>query len=168
MKRQKDNLGTITLYELWIGTVFWNLVILAVGIWLVKDKFTFVMGLALGCVTAMVIAGHMASSISKMLSSNVNVPPKKGLPISSLIRYGIVALVLIVACFSPYADPIATFIGIISLKLSAYINPLIGRITGKVLGWSHEPSPEAIEGGELQREEEEKARMERESEQNNS
>lgn len=162
MKTDVVNRDNITLYELWIGIGLWTVLIFATGIFWTGNKTVFTCSLLLGAVTAMVIAGNMASSIRRLLNSGSN-GSNKSLQISSILRYVIVGIVLVVACLSPYGDPIWTFVGTMTLKLSAYVHPIIRKITRKVLKWNDDPTDEALEGARKQRELEAKERAEREA-----
>ena len=51
-----------------------------------------------------------------------------------LLRYFTAALVMIAAAVSGWADPITIFVGLMTLKLSAYIEPYTHKISEKVCG----------------------------------
>lgn len=133
-----------TLIELWVGIVFFALVSLLTGIWFVENKLAYVLGLLAGALTAIYLAWHMARSIDKMLDkAELGADVGAGMRVSSLLRYGIVVLVLIItALVSEWVNPISTFVGIIGLKVAAYLQPFTHKIVFKVFGWEEEVYPE--------------------------
>ena len=133
-----------TLIELWVGIVFFVLISLLAGIWFVENKIAYVFGLLIGALTAVYLAWHMARSIDKMLDkAELGVDPGAGMRLSSLLRYGIVVLVLIITAFiSEWVNPISTFVGILGLKVAAYLQPFTHKIVFKVFGWEEEIYPE--------------------------
>ena len=133
-----------TLIELWVGIVFFSLVSLLAGIWFVENKIAYVSGVLVGALTAVYLAWHMARSIDKMLDkAELGVDPGAGMRVSSLLRYGIVVLVLIITAFvSNWVNPISTFVGILGLKVAAYLQPFTHKIVFKAFGWEEEVYPE--------------------------
>ena len=133
-----------TLIELWVGIVFFALVSLLVGIWFVENEIAYALGLLVGALTAVYLAWHMARSIDKMLDkAELGADPGAGMRVSSLLRYGIVIAVLIITAFaSEWVNPISTFVGIIGLKVAAYLQPFTHKIVFKVFGWEEEVYPE--------------------------
>lgn len=139
MKKQNT-----TLVELWVGIVFFALISLLVGIWFVENKLAYALGLLAGTLTAGYLAWHMARSIEKMLyRAELGGDAGAGMRVSSLLRYGIVVLILILtALVSDWVNPISTFIGIIGLKVAAYLQPFTHKIVFKVFGLEEEVYPE--------------------------
>lgn len=133
-----------TLIELWVGIVFFALVSLLVGIWFVENEIAYALGVLVGALTAVYLAWHMARSIDKMLDkAELGADPGADMRVSSLLRYGIVVLVLIITAFaSKWVNPISTFVGIIGLKVAAYLQPFTHKIVFKVLKWEEEVYPE--------------------------
>jgi hypothetical protein len=133
-----------TLVELWVGSVFFSLVSLPVGIWFVQNKLAYVLGLLVGTLTTMCMSWHMARSIDKMIDkAEQGVDGSAAMRVSSLLRYGFVILVLIVAAFvSEWINPISVFVGIMGLRVAAYLQPFTHKIVFKVFGLEEEVYPE--------------------------
>lgn len=49
----------------------------------------------------------------------------------SVIRYFSIVIVFGAVCITNIADPIACFIGLIGLKVSAYLQPVVSRLIDK-------------------------------------
>lgn len=115
-----------TLVELWIGSVAFACVVILASIWFVKEKVPFALGLGLGCLMSCYLAYHMARNIEKAL--DLEAGAERIMRVSALLRYGLVILVLIVSYYMPYTNPIATFIGLMGLKVAAYLQPFTHKI----------------------------------------
>ena len=133
-----------TLVELWTGSVIFSALALAVGIWFVQNKLAYALGLLTGTVVTMYLAWHMARSIEKMLEkAEQGVDGSAGMRMSSLLRYGLVVLILIATAFvSEWVNPISVFIGILGLKVAAYLQPFTHKIVFKLFGFEEEVYPE--------------------------
>lgn len=133
-----------TLVELWVGSVLFSLLSLLVGIWFVQNKLAYVLGLLVGTLTTMYLSWHMARSIDKMIDkAEQGFDGSAGMRVSSLLRYGLVVLVLIASAFvSDWINPISVFIGIMGLKVAAYLQPFTHKIVFKLFGLEEEVYPE--------------------------
>lgn len=133
-----------TLVELWAGAIIFSVLSLLVGIWFVENKLAYALGLLVGTLTTMYLAWHMARSIEKMLEkAEQGFDGGAGMRVSSLLRYGLVVLVLIVTAFvSDWINPISVFIGVMGLKVAAYLQPFTHKIVFKVFGLEEEVYPE--------------------------
>ena len=130
--------------ELWVGSALFSVLAFLVGIWFVENRIAYALGLLVGMITSMYLARHMARSIEKMLEqAKLGADIGAGMRVSSLLRYGIVVLVLIAAVtVSEWVNPISVFIGIIGLKVAAYLQPFTHKIVFKVFGFEEEIYPE--------------------------
>ncbi|MBQ7765866.1 MAG: ATP synthase subunit I [Lachnospiraceae bacterium] len=133
-----------TLAELWVGSVLFALASLIIGIWFAENKLAYAIGLLVGTLTTMYLAWHMARSIDKMMDkAEQGLDGSAGMRVSSLLRYGLVVLILIASAFvSEYVNPISVFLGILGLKVAAYLQPFTHKIVFKVFGWEEEVYPD--------------------------
>lgn len=139
MKKQNT-----TLIELWVGITCFALVSLLAGIWFMENKLAYALGILVGALTAACLAWHMARSIEKMLDkAELGLDGSAGMRASSLLRYAIVVLVLITtALVSEWVNPFSTFLGMIGLKVAAYLQPFTHKIVFQVFGLAEEVYPE--------------------------
>lgn len=119
-----------TLRELQIGVIICGILNILIGMWFPKEMLPYVLGGVLGTVTALVMSHNMARAIVRAVEDESKAAFR--IRFAFFFRYFIAIVVLAVACISPYANPIATFIGIFSLKFATYLTPLIHRINLKV------------------------------------
>ncbi|MCR5847424.1 MAG: ATP synthase subunit I [Lachnospiraceae bacterium] len=119
-----------TLRELQIGVIFCGILNILIGMWFPKSMLHYVLGGILGTVTALVMTDNMAKAIVRAVSDESKATAR--IRFAFFIRYAIAIVVMIVACVSPYTNPIATFIGIFSLKFATYLTPVIHKINLKI------------------------------------
>ncbi|MBQ1488328.1 MAG: ATP synthase subunit I [Lachnospiraceae bacterium] len=118
-----------TLIELWIGIAIWSGIAALSGVWFCKDKPAYLFGVLFGCVAAMGLSFYMLRSVSALVDDLDAGRGDKRIRASAMVRLGISAAVIAIACVVPFFNPIGTFLGILSTKFAAYSNPLIHKIT---------------------------------------
>ena len=122
-----------TLIELWIGILLWSLVIQLILLLIPGAKGHNALGLWIGALSALLVAAHMEHSIGRALDAGEGGAPKL-LIAAYLIRYFAMAAMLAALALTDVASPLAAFAGLMTLKLSAYLQPLTHRISERVCG----------------------------------
>ena len=122
-----------TLIELWIGVLIFGMLIEAVLLTVFDEKMYHSAGLLIGLAGAILMAAHMEYTIGRALSAG-EAGAEKTMRLGYLLRYFTAALLMIVAAVSGWANPITIFAGLMTLKLSAYIEPYTHKISEKVCG----------------------------------
>ena len=135
-----------TLRELQIGVIIFGILNIIIGMWFPKNMLAWVLGGVLGTVTALVMTDNMARAVVKAVSDETKASAR--MRFAFFFRYALAVVVMIVACVSPYTNPIATFIGIFSIKFATYLSPLIHKINLKI-------NPNALESDGSEETEEE-------------
>jgi len=118
-----------TLVELWIGNGVFALVALAAGIWFPENKIAYVLGVLLGALISMYLGYHMERSIQRALSAEGGA--ERVMRFSTLVRYGMVLLVIIISVYVSFLNPIGIFIGVMGLKVAAYLQPFTHKIMSR-------------------------------------
>lgn len=129
------------LPELILEMILYGIIIEAAGVWLVEDKILFSIGLWVGVATAMGMAVHMAVVIEDAVSVIADRKQERRIIMHSLLRYGAVVVVFFALAVFHLGDVIACFIGVMGLKVSAYLQPFTHRFILKLRG-NKEISPE--------------------------
>lgn len=111
-----------TLFELMIGTLPFGLLCQVIGVFFVENKLSYSLGLWIGILTAMGMAYHMWWTLNRALGAEEKAATQY-LTRTNLLRYAVVAVILGVVMVTGFANPIATFLGIMGLKVSAYLQP---------------------------------------------
>ena len=120
-----------TLCELIIGTFFCVLLFMF-GNLVVENHIAYTLGLILGGAVSVGMSFHMYSSLQKaVLYDSENA--RKKMQISSLIRMIVMVIALVVSVILPqYISLIGVALGILSLKFSAYLQPLTHKVLKKI------------------------------------
>lgn len=118
--------------EMILTLAIMDVLMLIIGIWFVPSKLVWILSIILGFVASLAYVSGMMTAIEK----SVEIYEKGGNPdklyrLHTVIRYLIMALVLVVACISDYLSPIVVFVCIIFVKIAAYLNPLVHRFFNK-------------------------------------
>ena len=122
-----------TLIELWIGILLWSVVIRLILLLIPGEKGANALGLWIGSVSALLVAAHMEHCIGRALDAGEG-GASKLLIAGYLIRYFAMAALLVVLALTGFASPLAAFAGLMTLKPSAYLQPLTHRISERVCG----------------------------------
>ncbi len=118
-----------TLRDLLISILAYGIVAQIIVMWFVPDISKYSIGLWIGIADAMFGAWHMWWSIDRNLT--IHADDEKGANAASLkgsiIRYAVTIIILICVCLTDFAYPLATFAGMLGLKIGAYLAPYTGN-----------------------------------------
>ncbi len=113
-----------------LGIVLFGAVSQLVGIFLVTEKANYSIGLWIGVLTAIFMAFHMAFSLNSAVDRDVK-GAQAAATRQNIIRYLIVVLILGILMMTNIGNPIAAFVGIMGLKVSAYLQPIFQKLSQK-------------------------------------
>lgn len=99
----------------------------AVFVWFVQDKTGFTLGLFIGVLLAAFMALHMAYTLDAALNLG-EAGATKVMQKHNLLRYGVVVLVCGIVMVTELANPLAVFLGIMTLKVAAYLEPFTHKL----------------------------------------
>lgn len=109
-----------------LGIAAFGVLCQAVGFFLVSDKADFSIGLWIGILTAIFMAFHMAFSLNMTVERD-----EKGAQASAIrqnmIRYFVVIIVFGILMITRIGNPLAAFVGVMGLKVSAYVQPMLSK-----------------------------------------
>jgi Co/Zn/Cd efflux system component len=118
------------LFDLMIGIAIFAVLCELVGVWFAGDKMYYSMGILIGLILAEFSAWYMAFMLYKAMHMN-----EKGatnhVRLHTLIRYGILVIVILSLVYTDFANPLAAFLVLMGIKASAYAVPLIHRVLNK-------------------------------------
>ena len=122
-----------TLKELLIGILVFGVLAQLGGMFFVKSMSAYSIGLWIGVLLALACAYHMWWSLNKNLTMNAdNEGTARTFAIKqNLIRYAVILIVFALVCLSDFAYPLSAFLGIMSLKAGAYLQPFVSRFLHK-------------------------------------
>lgn len=122
-----------TLLSLMIGIIIFGLVSQLVGMWFVDSIFKYTTGLWCGVVLALLCAWHMWWTLDKNLTVNADneLGARAYSTKNNLIRYAVIVVVFAILCLTDFCYPLAAFLGVMGLKIGAYMAPLISKLMNK-------------------------------------
>ncbi len=119
-----------TLLEMHIGSVFFGVVCQIAGLIFAEDKLRYSSSLWLGILLSVVSSIHLYRSISKVLDYEAEAASM--MTRIYFIRYAAVIIVLLVITFTGVLYPLIVFLGYMSLKVTALIQPLTHKLCNKL------------------------------------
>lgn len=120
------------LLELELGILLVGLVFQTAGLCLVQEKLFFTGALWIGILLALITVFHMYQTLAKALEAGKNAG--KLLMISNVIRYLCIILVFVILAVTDLFNPLFTFLGLLSLKVAAYLQPVTHKLCNRILG----------------------------------
>lgn len=122
--------GKKTFQELLIGIAFFAILFFIPGLFLKVDKLAYYLGLGLGILVAALMTISMYTTIEKSL----NMDQKSAVSYTkrnAFFRLLLIILVLFAAVFINSINVFTVVLGVLSLKLSAYLQPLTHKVICK-------------------------------------
>ena len=126
-----------TLLEMYVGMVFIGMVCQIAGALIVKDQLRFAASLWFGILLAAVSAYHLYRTLDRGLDCDEKTATKVMFR-GYLIRYTAVALILVLIMVTGTLNPLIVFMGYMSLKVTAFIQPITHKLCNKLF---HETDP---------------------------
>lgn len=130
------------LPQLIAGIVLYGVVLQFTGMWFVNDKQQYTLGLWMGIALAIGMAINMAvvilDAVDMMASRGTAV--RTGL--WSLLRYVVIIGVFVAAWYFDVGNPLVMFLGLMGLKVSAYLQPFFSKFISRMRRKGKEPADE--------------------------
>ncbi len=121
-----------TLLELVIGILAWGALCQLAVVWFVPDKAGYSIGLWMGVLLAVAAGVHMWWALDRALDFAQDTAVKMMMKYN-IFRYAAIVAAMALIMVSGFANPLAAFLGIMGLKVAAYLQPF----THKVLGYGN-------------------------------
>ncbi len=125
-----------TLLELWLGILFTGLVLQLAGMWFTEEKLLYAAALWPGIVLAWIMVYHMYHTLERTL--DLGNGAQKAATIANLVRYGCIVVVFLIILATKILNPLITFMGLMSVKVAAYLQPFTHKLCNKIF---HETDP---------------------------
>jgi heme O synthase-like polyprenyltransferase len=144
------------LLELCLGIVFVGVLCQLIGMWFAPSKLLYTAALWLGILLAFITAVHMYRTLDRALDFGADAT--KMVTKANLLRYGCILIIFGIVIMSEVLNPLITFMGLMSLKVAAYLQPFTHKLTNKFF---HEvdPIPQPLPEEEVQNAEENENRI---------
>lgn len=128
-----------TLFELETGILIFGC-ICQLFMFLPEDKAGCSAGLWMGILIAMASAFHMWWSLDRALDLGEN-QAVKTMGMHNVLRYCFIVAAFALIAISGMGNPLSAFLGIMSLKVSAYMHSITQKISTKIYGEEILPAP---------------------------
>lgn len=125
-----------------VGILVYGILLQLIGVWFVEDKLGYSVGVWYGIAIAIGMAVHMAVVIYDAVTFYGEEGAKTRVATKALLRYAVVAVLFGILCYFHLGDFFAAFLGIMGLKISAYLQPLFQWLGNKILGRTDAASTE--------------------------
>ena len=118
------------------GILLYGVVLQLVGMWFVQDKIAYSIGLWYGIAIAVGMAINLALVIYDAVTFDGTKNANGRVIAKSLLRYIVVTVLFFILGYFNFGNLYSAFLGVLGLKISAYLQPLlrkvINRLTGRV------------------------------------
>ena len=121
------------LPDLVLGIIVYGVLAELIGVWFVTDKVRYSTGLLIGISLAVGMAIHIAVVIRDAVEIYGEHGARNRVIAKSLLRYVVVVIVFFGNLFS-------AFIGVLGLKIAAYLTPFTHKVISKLEGRGDESS----------------------------
>lgn len=119
-----------TLFGLCLGIILYGIVFQLILLIFTKER-SYSAGLWIGIALAVAGAIHMWWSLDRGLGQAAK-GAARTVGANSLIRYFVLVAVMAGLVYTDYANPIFAFCGYMGMKVSAYMNPWMRKLSAKV------------------------------------
>jgi len=123
------------LKEMFAGLLVWLLLVLIILVIIARHKLAVAAGVLCGGVAAAGLLLHMFHNLDIALGLDVK-HAQKHMQLATLKRFFFMALVLAVSMAGyKYIHPVGTVLGLFGMKISAYMQPLVHKMAGRIQRW---------------------------------
>lgn len=129
LRRLNDALPGLVL-----GIILYGIVIELLGVWFVEDKLRYTTGLLIGIALACGMAVNIAVVLQDSLDSYGQSNARQRIMAKALMRYAVVVAVFFVMMKWNLGNLFTAFIGVMGLKVSAYLQSFGHKIIVKRKG----------------------------------
>ena len=116
------------LPHLVLGILIYGLILQLAGVWFAADKVRYSTGLWIGVGCAVFMGIHIALNLTAVPEEEENEKRSRQAAARSMLRFFVVVTVFVLAMKFHLGDPFTLFAGVMGLKVSAYFQPLLGRL----------------------------------------
>ena len=126
------------ILEMHLGQLFFGIICQLVGAFFVQEQGWYAASLWLGISFSLVAVLHMARTLDRALP--LGEAASKMIVRGYLFRYAMILLAMSVAAVSGVLNPLVVFLGYMSLKVTAYLQPFTHKLLNRLF---HETDPVA-------------------------
>lgn len=129
LRRLNDALPGLVL-----GIIVYGIAAELAGVWFVTDRLWYTSGLFIGIALACGMAVNMAVVLQDAVDVYGESRAQAKIVLKSILRYLVVVVVFFAMMKWKLGNPISAFIGVLGLKVSAYLQPFAHKFISKLQG----------------------------------
>lgn len=126
-----------TLLELWTGIVFLGIVCQAVGLVISHlvhySKLIYSLSLWTGVLMCIASSIHMYHTLDRALDYDGGTATKR-ITAAYMTRYFVIVILFAVICITDYLNPLIVFLGYMTLKFGAFLQPSVHKMYNRLFG----------------------------------
>lgn len=126
-----------TLLEMHTGMVFTGLICQIIGACIVQNQLRYAQSLWFGILFAVINSIQMGRTLDRALADSTNT--QKIIVWGYVFRYVFLVCIMVIIAVTDVMNPLIVFMGYMSLKVTAYLQPLTHKLYNKLF---HETDPE--------------------------
>lgn len=119
------------LMQLYIGIGIYFAVFGVLGVIFMRPIWLFIISLLVGCAAACFIAYNMYDVLDRALELETG-KAKSFVTVRSMIRLGVCLVLMAAGIMVDWVSFVGVTVGLLGLKASAFMNPLVRKVTGDV------------------------------------
>ncbi len=116
------------------GIIVYGVILQFAGVWFADDKIRYSTGLWFGIAVAVGMAVNLAIVIFDSINFEDAKQAKRRVILKSTLRYAIVVALFFIVGFFRLGNLVTAFLGVMGLKVSAYMQPLASKMYYKFTG----------------------------------
>ena len=102
-----------------------------IGVWFVKDRIAYSIGVWFGIAIAVGMAINLATVIFDSVTMGDTAHATRRIVTKSILRYVVVVILFVLFGYFQWGNLIAAFLGLLGLKIGAYLQPLWEKVKGR-------------------------------------
>lgn len=114
-----------------VSILFYGVMVELIGVWFVKDRIAYSIGVWFGIAIAVGMAINLATVIFDSVTMGDTAHATRRIVIKSILRYVVVVILFVLFGYFQWGNLIAAFLGLLGLKIGAYLQPLWEKVKGR-------------------------------------
>ncbi len=133
------------------GILIYGVLLQITGVWFVEDKAGYSIGLWYGIAIAVGMAVNLAVVLYDSVELGQTEHANRRIIIKSILRYVVVVILFFILGYFKFGNLFMAFLGVLGLKISAYMQPFLERAVNKKKGSTEVPSEDENSENQIRR-----------------
>ena len=114
-----------------VSILLYGVIVELIGVWFVKDRIAYSIGVWFGIAIAVGMAINLATVIFDSVTMGDTAHATRRIVSNSILRYVVVVILFVLFGYFQWGNLIAAFLGLLGLKIGAYLQPLWEKVKGR-------------------------------------